>query len=139
MGKGKCLSSELPGQLQILYRQSLSQREIAAQLGCSKTCVQQALKRLKDTGSLAYRLRPGSTPKTDARLNRRICRMSNRRLTAVDISRDLAQSCGIQLHPMTVRRRLKAVGLHGRIARRKPFVSLKNRQLRMQWARQHVH
>ena len=53
---------------------------------------------------------------------------SNRRLTVVDMSRYLARSCGIQLHPMTVRRRLKAVTLHGRIARRKPFVSLKNRQ-----------
>ena len=142
MGKAKCLSSELLGQLQLLHRQGLSQRKIADQLGCSKTCVQQApLRRLKDTGSVAYRLRPGPTTKTDDRLDRRICRMSesNRRLTAVDISRDLTQSCGIQLHPMTIRRRLKAVGLHGRIARRKPFVSLKNRQHRMQWARQHAH
>ena len=141
MGKANCLSSELLGQLQLLHRQGLSQRKIADQLGCSKTCVQPAVRRLKDTGSVAYRLRPGPTPKTDDRLDRRICRMSesNRRLTAVDISRDLAQSCGIQLHPMTIRRRLKAVGLHGRIARRKPFVSLKNRQHRMQWARQHAH
>lgn len=119
MGKGRCLSSEILGQLQTLYRQGLSQREIADQLGCSKTCVQQALKRLKDTGSLAYRLRPRPTPKTNARLDRRICRMSesNRRLTAVDICHDLVQSCGIQMHPMTVRRQLKEAGLHGRIAR----------------------
>jgi hypothetical protein len=64
---------------------------------------------------------------------------SNRRLTAVDISRELSVSSGVQLHPMTVRRRLAAAGLNGRIARRKPFISAKNRQRRLQWARDHAN
>uniref|UniRef100_A0A8R1I7L3 Tc1-like transposase DDE domain-containing protein n=1 Tax=Caenorhabditis japonica TaxID=281687 RepID=A0A8R1I7L3_CAEJA len=38
----------------------------------------------------------------------------------------------------TIRRRLQVAGLHGRRPLKKPFVSLKNRKARVEWAKQHL-
>uniref|UniRef100_A0A8R1IDP4 Tc1-like transposase DDE domain-containing protein n=1 Tax=Caenorhabditis japonica TaxID=281687 RepID=A0A8R1IDP4_CAEJA len=38
----------------------------------------------------------------------------------------------------TIRRRLQVAGLHGRRPVKKPFVSLKNRKARVEWAKQHL-
>ena len=49
------------------------------------------------------------------------------------------ESCGVQCSSRTVRRRLGKVGLHGRVARKKPLLTLSHKQVRLKWARERVN
>ena len=39
----------------------------------------------------------------------------------------------------TVKRRLQDSGLHGRIAKKKPYLRLANKKKRLRWAKEHRH
>jgi len=54
---------------------------------------------------------------------------------AAEVCGDLGKSC----HPDTVRRVLHNHQLHGRVARKKPFISKKNIQSRLAFAREHIN
>ncbi|EYC34438.1 hypothetical protein Y032_0001g414 [Ancylostoma ceylanicum] len=60
-------------------------------------------------------------------------------MTAVEIQRELSLCTDLCLSVRTIRRRLTEFGHNGRLARKKPFVSRKNRQARMRFAREHLH
>lgn len=59
---------------------------------------------------------------------------SDRHLT----SEKIRSETGFQISARTVRRILQNSGLHGRVARKKPFVSKINRQKRLQFAKEHL-
>lgn len=59
-------------------------------------------------------------------------------MSAPKIAQEVAVECKKQVHPSTIRRILRREGLHGRIARKKPFINDRNRKRRLQFAREYV-
>uniref|UniRef100_A0A1I7XT41 HTH_Tnp_Tc3_2 domain-containing protein n=1 Tax=Heterorhabditis bacteriophora TaxID=37862 RepID=A0A1I7XT41_HETBA len=57
-------------------------------------------------------------------------------LSQVQIAKKLTLECSLSVR--SIRRRLVEAGLNGRIARKKPLVSLKNRRARVAFAREHL-
>lgn len=74
-------------------------------------------------------------------MDRNILRVSRQNpcLSAVDIKRQLSEEDGVTISESTVRRRLQAGGLHGRRPAKKPFISVKNRKARLEFAKKHLH
>ena len=117
-----------------------SLREIGRVVGCSEKAVRNALELYRETGQLRDRVRSGRPRKTDPNMDRVIHRLPlfDRKLTAVDIWRQISMKYGDRLSVQTIKRRLWAAGLYGRIARRKPLVSRKNRLARIEFAKEHM-
>ena len=71
-------------------------------------------------------------------LDHQIVRTSkyNQHLTAPDILGIMLKYYNIHLSNSTIQRRLRAAGLMGRVAWRKPFISLKNRLHRQRWCKE---
>jgi transposase len=141
MGKQRDLSPTTRAKIVTLRHENHSFRRIGEIVGRSRNACHQACKLFQDTGSYSDRQRSGRPPKTTDRVDRIIRRLSerDRRKTAVDIQREIAGYEGAQVSVWTVRRRLNRFGLHGRVARKKPFVSLRNRKRRLTFARMHLH
>lgn len=118
-----------------------SQRQVAAALGVSRGAVERAISIHRTTGGFESLPRSGRPRSTTDRDDRILVRMSltNRRLTAPDIRKSLSNDYGVHVSARTVQNRLLDVGLYGRIARRKPLISEKNRVARLTWAREHVN
>lgn len=57
----------------------------------------------------------------------------------MDIKRQLMEEDECNISEWTVRRRLRAAGLHGRRPVKKPLISHKNRKARLEFARRHLH
>lgn len=58
-------------------------------------------------------------------------------LSAPKLTQIVNNHLGIDANPETVRRVLRKHGFNGRIARKKPFISLKNRKKRLAFAREY--
>ena len=63
---------------------------------------------------------------------------SDRHKTAVDVHAEVADHLVQPISTRTVQRRLNEFGLMGRVARKKPLISEKNRRKRLAFAKEHV-
>ena len=141
MGRGRSCTPELR---EIIIRKHIQEkktvRQIAAELGCSKTKVHNALLHFGRIGTTQNALRKRRARKTTAKDDRRIVRAikKNPFLTAKKIRDGLLMQMDSQVSDRTIRRRLCEAGLNGRIARKKPHVSKKNLRSRLEFAREHV-
>jgi transposase len=140
MAKGKYITPAQRYQVNLLRKQRLSLSAIASQLQLSKTAVYQAMQHVNKFNSCMNNPRKSYKRKTSAQMDRIIHRISeaNRRKTAVDIHSELQNHAGFAVSVSTVKRRLGEFGLHGRVARKKPFISEKNRKARLKFAEEHV-
>jgi len=124
-----------------LWKEGYSYPEVAAQLGHGATAsgVRKLFKRFEETGSVknqSGRCRKKlTTPKTDRRMTR--LGLNNRWASSNDINEEL-RGMGVKVSDRTVRRRLVDTGLRARIARKKPFLNVVQRQKRVAWAKEHV-
>ena len=84
--------------------------------------------------------RKGRPRKTTTREDKLIIRMSksNPRLNSVQIHADINTNHGLRVSSRTVQRRLCSAGLNGRRPVKKPLISLKNKQHRLEWAKERV-
>lgn len=141
MGRKPSITPVVRGQVVALHQTGLSGRRIAAQLSISEHAVRNAIGLHKDTDGFVDRPHPGLSPATSTATNRLIVRTSlrNRRLTAPDIKAELHDNLGISISESTVQRRLRSAGLNGRVARKKPFISERNRRRRLSWANARVN
>ncbi|PWA27923.1 hypothetical protein CCH79_00000230 [Gambusia affinis] len=57
---------------------------------------------------------------------------------ALGITATLPRTSGINVHVSTIRRNINRHGIHGRVARRKPLLSRKNKAARLKFAREHL-
>lgn len=122
-----------------LYKENISLREISRKLKISYNGVYSTVKRFKELGTIHDKKRSGR-PKVTTNsddINIRVISKRNRRLTAPEIRAEVNGSREIPLSVSTVKRRLVAAGLKGRIAARKPLLRPQNRKKRLEWARQH--
>ena len=79
--------------------------------------------------------------KTTPRFDKRIVRLSKQDpdRSAVDIRRELLECNDDVPSVQTIRRRLNEAGLFGRIPRKKPLVSAKNRKARVEFAKKYLN
>ena len=140
MGRGKELPAVVRSQVLTYRHDGKSYAEIDRLLGIPKTTVVNTVQRFNATGSVLSGKRSGRPSKLSPRDRRSICVMvkKNRRLTSTEVAQHLHQRAGIQVATSTIRRALIKYGLCGRLAKKKPFISIKNRQLRLRFARAHL-
>lgn len=124
-----------------LSKEGKSSREISALLTIGKTTVNNILNKFKTTGSVADRPRSGRPRKTTTRVDKLIRRKSvvDVRKTAGMIAQELRDENLANVSRITVSRRLRDVGLFGRVGVKKPLISTKNQRARLQFAENHRH
>jgi hypothetical protein len=78
------------------------------------------------------------SPKDKTRI--KLLAARDRNLNAIQICDEIKDSDGVtKVSPNTVRCQLKMLGLNGRIKRRKPLLSIKNKAARLAWAIKYQH
>ena len=118
--------------------QGASQRQVAAQLHCSHTAVQKVVCKYKSTGSIED-LPKSSRPQVLAAREKCIAvnlSKKDRFRPATSIRDEVEMNYGTSVSVSTIKRTLVNAGMHGHIARRKPFLSRVNRKQRLQFALQ---
>lgn len=127
--------------IQLLHEQKKSQVEIANIVKCSRCAVQSAIKRFADTGSHTNKPRTGRKRVTTERQDRKLIRESlkNRKKTSSELAAALSEEIGYPISARTARRRLGDAGLKGCKARKKPWLSEKNKKTRLEWALRYQH
>ena len=136
MGKNKDLSSELRSQIDVLWKEGLSQRRIASKLKVSQGAVHYALKRILQTGGYRSRPRIGrprvTTPRTCVLIKR--LAVSSPSITSHKI-RSRLEYLPVVPSARTIRRRLQSeFGLRAYKPLKKPLLSRKNIKDRLRFA-----
>lgn len=140
--KFKRLTQYQRGRVIGLREGGLSFREIGNKVKCDPMTAQRLWKKLKDTGSTDDLPRAPRRRATTAREDRIIKLKTDRDsfANAVSITRDLKAEYGRKIaSAQTVRRRLKELGLNGRVARRKPLITPVQAAKRLQWAQTYIN
>ncbi|GBM33312.1 hypothetical protein AVEN_101640-1 [Araneus ventricosus] len=114
-----------------------SVRNIAKLVNLSHYTVQYVIKRFKEENRIEKKVRKGRPAKLTKCDLRFIIRkfVKNPRLSALKVSAEFNEKFSTSISPETVRRVLRGAGLNGRSARRKFFVSAKNRKLSLSFAK----
>jgi hypothetical protein len=114
-------------------------KKIAKKVGCSNRGVAKFIKKFKEkktSEDLKRAPRPRVTTPREDRLIK-FKHATNSWANAVQISKELNAELGRKVCSIeTVRNRLKAEGLHGRVARRKPLITKAQAGKRLKWANQ---
>ena len=124
-----------------LIKEGLSHRQIAARMRVSKGAVQRTAERFKRTNAYSTLPRSGrpkcTTPQQDRFI--KITSLRNRRATAGSIQALVNATGGKTISTTTVRRRLAACSLKGRVAVSKPLLRSKNKRKRLLWAKRYTN
>lgn len=122
------MNAETRAQIVILRQEKYSLRNIAKKLKISLGAVQCALARKKETGKNMSKSHSGHPKVTSKCDDRKIVLLSkrNRKLTATDITADLNQTRDRPVSVSTIKRRLVAEGLYGRVAAKKSLLQKQN-------------
>ena len=123
----------------VLNEEGYSLNSIANRLRIGRRTVQEIVKKYAETGDVQDRLGRGRKKKTSSREDRKIIQASikDRRKSSTDIAREMKEEIGLELSSRTIRRRLLDTGLKSCRAKKKPLLSEKARQKRLQWALEH--
>lgn len=76
------------------------------------------------------------SPRQISRIRREVT--NNPFSSAVQIAQRVSQESEIAVSASTIRRALYSEGLHGRVPRKKPFISARNKERRLEFARNHI-
>jgi len=137
----KRLTPAQKGEIKMGLKLGLSFGKLGKMVGCKDYTVSRLARKLEAGQSLENSASPGRPPKLSDRAKREIVRKSksNRKLTAVDISKDLVDNFDTQISRQTVSRVLCDAGLPGRRAAKKPLLTQKQMDKRMEWAQKYKH
>lgn len=136
MGK-KSVSESIKWQIIGMSRCNQTQREIAAKLGVSKTCVLNTIKTFQTSGGVAEKPRTGRPRITSRREDRYIGKLAkqNRKSSASQIKRNFLSRTGCVVSRSTILRRLKSQGLFSYVPLKKPLHTAQSRKVRRNWCR----
>lgn len=140
MDKRKEVSLEIKNLVVKEYKKGTSYRGIGGILDLPHTTVQYILKKYKDTGSVENKPRSGRPKKLSRRDVSLIVREvgKNPRISGPELVTHIANTSNTTVHPKTVRRVLHKNGYASRVPRKKPFISEKNKKLRLEFAKKHI-
>ena len=121
-----------------LYNQGISFAEIGELMDRSRFAIQTVVNRFKgetnfESSKRSARLRK-LTERERAQVVEKIKLIS--RITSTQISADIKEDFGKNVHPKTVQRALHEAGYNSRVARRKPLTSFVNQKKRLDYAKQ---
>lgn len=118
------------------YKSGKSQREIAKIVKKARTTVENIIQRFKNEGRVTNKPKISTKKLFSERQERWIVNQIkiNPRLSAPKLRDMVEKHFNISCNAETIRRVLRKDGVNGRIARKKPFVSLKNKKIRLQFA-----
>lgn len=138
MAKRKNLSIEERAKVVVLVQEGYSMNAVARMIGVSRCCVQQIIKKHKETGTVADRHRPGRPKSTTSRQDRELVRLSlrDRKVTAPDLKCMWTMASETTVSVQTVRRRLLEKGLRGCVAAKKPKLTENHKIKRLHWAKE---
>ena len=139
MDRKKIVKCEKRAVINAYSEDGLSVREIALKLNFPKSTVWDAVKRFRENGSNTDRTRSGRPRITTIAEDNSLVLMSkrDRRKTAPEIRAQFNSCHQNEISVDVVKKRLRSVGLNGRVAKRKPFLRKINKIKRMKWAQQH--
>ena len=139
MSHFKRLTEFEKGQISALSDEGYSNREIGRRIQRSEHAVRYCLAKFRECGSRDEQPGPGRPRLTTEVQDARLVLMSKRSpfKTASHVQADFSNVTGLNLSISTVKNRLAEAGLHGRVARRKPMLSDKNKSKRVDFAREH--
>jgi len=114
----------------------MSYSVIASELAIPKSSVGYIVAQYKKRRSIASAPRSGRPQKTTAGTDRMFTRevLHDRKKSALTLSVQLSSSEDVKVSESTIRRRIKAMGLNGRTARSKPFLSKRHKEQRLVYA-----
>lgn len=139
MGKARDLSKETRAQIDILHKQKLSMRNIAAIVGVNPSTVLRTLRRKQEVGNFSSRKRSGrpkkTTPRMDATIRRIVLRSP--RVSSSVIRTRLPGDQASKPSAVTIRRRLFQTDLRSYRPAKKPQLSKKNIQDRLFFCRKY--
>lgn len=123
-----------------LKNQGKSFNQIASQTGIPTSTAKSIVQKFKRHQTVQDLAGRGRKRKTTDRIDRKIVGKvkANRRLSAVEVADDLQRSDNINISPKTVSRRLREAEFRSRIARKKPFLTKKHKNARLQFAKEHL-
>lgn len=111
-------------------------KDIAQRLGISPSTASRIYRRYLTEGSATTSPRSGRPSKLTSRDHRTLIRhvKRNRRATLHELAQALPEPC----HVNTVRACLRGLGINSRIARQKPFLTVRHQRARLAWALERV-
>ena len=138
MAKRKNLSIEERARVVVLVQEGHSMNEVARRMKISRCCVQEIVKKEKETGSVVDRHRSGRPKVSTERQDRELVRLSlqDRKTTVPELRCRWVEASGTSVSAQTVRRRLLAKGLRGCVAAKKPKLTDNHKRKRLQWAKE---
>lgn len=118
------------------YQKGTVHRKIAEMLNMKRSTVGDIIRRYKNENRIDSNPRPGPKKIFEPREVHIIVQKieNNPKLSAPKLTREVNQMFNKDASTETVRKILRENGLHGRVARKKPFVNLVNRRRRMLFA-----
>ena len=120
------------------YQEGMSPSEIATFVGYTTRTIQRLIKKYEERGHHNDAARTGRPHKLDERTLRhmKISLDGNRRQTLSEITLTVNNALTSPVHPNTIRRALNNdLGMHARIAAKKPFLKAAHKAARLAWAK----
>lgn len=121
------------------YNLGVPVNTIAGKYHIHRNTIRNIAQKFLVTGTVNNRKRQGRPRMTSSNQDNqlRLLSLRNRRLSACQIKQSFNAASGVNISTTTVKRRLNAAGIFGRIARKKPFLTASHICARLQWARLH--
>ena len=115
-------------------------REIAETLSRPVSTVMTIINRFKEEGHFESKPRTGRPKKISKSDEKLLVReiKKNPLISGPKLATTLLTTTGTNVSASAVRKTVNQLGYHGRVARRKPFISKKNKRARMEFARKHI-
>ena len=135
------LSKETRAQIVALKNEGLTHRQVSKKLNVSIAVITSTLQRLEETSSLENRPRSGrpriSTPRDDRKLLNLV--RKNRMMSSTELAALWILASGAKADPRTVRNRLIEANYQYKTAVRKPRLTKKHKQDRLDLQRRDEH
>lgn len=139
MGKGKEIEPEIRKLIIKHHTEGKSERQIAEILSKPRSTINSIIRAYKITGSCSRKPRSGRPSKMSSRTRAQIIRSvkQNPKISAPKIAVNVAEATGVAISAQTVRNVLHSDDYHGRVARKKSFISAANKVKRLNFAVEH--
>lgn len=120
------------------WKCGISERKISEALNHSQSTIHDVISVYKSCGHETLPSRPGRNPIMTERDSRHLVRIlkQNRKTILQELHEDFLNSTPTRVCKNTLKKSLHEQGFYGRVGIRKPFVSEKNRQKRLAWAKE---
>lgn len=137
--KTKELSKQVRDKVVEKYKSGLGYKKISKSLMIPRSTIKSIIIKWKEHGTTTNLPREGRPPKLSARSRRALIREAAQRpkVTLKELQSSQAET-GVSVHMTTISRTLHRAGLYGRVARKKPLLTGKNRKARFEFAKRHV-